>query len=110
MSKEVNSLPNLSSETINTANATTLILKRMGGNMIADEDFKSIRHRFYKLGKKRNIEIFQDLGKIEEGENPDHDETKEILTQLKNENRTYDLISAIQFHEKEIQKEREVML
>ncbi len=75
-----------------------------------EQDFKSLRHRFYKLGKKRDTSILQDLGKLEDGDEADHDDTKALLTQIKDEGRSYDLIHAIKFHEDEIQKEKDAML
>ncbi len=78
--------------------------------MLERQEFKSLRHSFYKLGKQRNISILVDLGKLTEGDEADHEDTKALLTQLVDEGRAYDLIQAIEYHEEEIQKEKDAML
>lgn len=78
---------------------------------MGEEESKALRNRFYKLGRKRNIKILQDLGKLSEiDEAPGHDETKTLLLELIEEGRAYDLISAIELNEEEIQKEKDAML
>ena len=76
---------------------------------MGDEEFKALRHRFYRLGKVRDFSILRDLGKAEDGEGLGHDEMKGVLVSLKDEGRIFDLISAIQHHEEEIQKEKEAL-
>ncbi len=73
-----------------------------------ETDFKEIRHRFYKLGKKRNMQVLVDLGKLLETDTYlGHDEMKDCLNQLKNGGRLYDLVQAIKTHEEEIKAEKE---
>ncbi len=78
---------------------------------MSEDEWKEIRHRFYKLGKKRNMQVLVDLGKLLETDTYlGHDKMKECLNQLKDEGRLYDLVQAIKTHEEEIKKEKEAML
>lgn len=68
---------------------------------------KEIRHRFYRLGKKRNFSILRELGKLDDGEDLTHEEMKVILLDLDAEGRLSDLVYAIELNEEEIRKEKE---
>ena len=74
-----------------------------------EQEFKALRYRFYKLGKKRNLDILKELGKLgKDDEEIGHDESKSLMTELINEDRAFDLIQAIESHEEEIRKEKEI--
>jgi uncharacterized protein YgfB (UPF0149 family) len=74
-----------------------------------EQEFKALRYRFYKLGKKRNLDILKELGKLgKDDDEISHDDAKSSLMEIVSEGRVYDLTQAIEFHEDEVRKEKEI--
>ena len=70
------------------------------------EEFKALRHRFYKLGRARRWNVLRFLGLLAEGEEPlDQDHEKQLLFTIAKNSGLDELEEQIGFQEKEIEEE-----
>jgi len=83
---------------------------RNGGPHVTEDEFKTVRYRFYKLGLKRRRAILVSLNLCNaEDSDLNKEEERSLLFLLVEQGRVPELLDFIEKHEADIKIEKEVM-
>jgi hypothetical protein len=70
------------------------------------DEFRALRHRYYKLGKARRWDVLRHLGLLGPDEEPlDQNQEKDILLQIAENSGITEIEEWVTFYEKEIEEE-----